>query len=1722
MKTTAAFDSYSEEEADELPDLRMSDRDSSRRTSAQQGPNITVDKAEDDGDGAESPGRRASGSGLRDKMANEIQEMQHMLDTRRMSQMNRRQSLVELIPGFPQLRATEKKKVEKDEFKEELVDTKVTEGSPIGKFRCVFSKPSTRYRWMKNKLEIFQGHKYNFINNGCEYILEIKKVKMEDAGLYTCKINDEVSTTAALDVVEQQKKYNFNQKLPETVHVVRGKDLNLECSVNDPRAHVNWYRSGEKLEMKRRENRCILRIVKARDEDETEFACLVEGDETYTDIIVDDPNWFFNRNLRPQECFEGDKEVVFECEVNEKDAVVKWFFCSNPDVNPMDVSKLQKLEEKDETQYKMESLQRTKRKLTVFNLDMDWHGVIICRTAKKTTVAKLTVKPDVEFKKSLYDTKGIELRKKELMVSLRNPKQHEVYWFKNGEPIQPNERIEVKQNKDDYYLIFNSLELDDEAEYSVKVGKHGCKCNMQVEECEKPPCLAGKLAQMMRVKKGQPFSCSIPVKGFPIPNVALIRNGEPVPETVQLKAIPGPGQVQLVLDDARGATRADRGKYQLKLFNSAGEEYVPFEFEVLDRPDKPGEPLDVMELAHDGCTLMWDPPEDDGGSPITAYDVELMDVADGQWKPFKSVKKEECRVTGLVEGNKYKFRVRAVNAEGHSDWLETTKATLARDPWDPPDPPGPCKLLDWDKNFAELDWTAPKNDNGSPVLKYVIESRSKTSTTWTVAKEVGPKDLKAKVEGLKEGQEYEFRVIAVNKAGSSDPSAPAGPVVAKPRFLKPRIDRMGIKPVNIKAGAPIVLELKFIGEPPPTPVWVVGDNPLAEDIQVESDIGCSKVTIKEGLRKHTGLYRLTVTNEVGEDSAEIEVVVLGKPSRPEGPLQVSEVTKNSCQLSWKPPKDDGGSPIQNYVLQKYDLKKREWETVSEMVAGTTFTANKLQEGHEYLFRVSAETAQGVGEPLETEEPTKIKNPFEEPDAPSPPEILDHNKTFVKIAYKPPRSDGGAPILGYIIERKEIKGTRWTKVTRDRVVELEFTDETVKENKEYEYRVTAVNKAGPSQPSGPSKHVKAKPAKAAPKLNLDSLGLGPGREIRVRAGEPIEIQIPIEGAPKPTITWTRDSRAQMQAAARVTDTEELTGFRVDSAKKADAGTYHVSLTNEHGKEDASIRVVVMDKPDPPEGPLEVKDLLADSCRLQWKPPKDTGGCEILDYIVEMCEEGSGIWEKVPGATDQPTCAVKQLVEGKRYRFRVKAVNRFGVSEPLETSGGAILAKNPFDAPDAPEHLTIEKYDRFQVSLAWKPPKSDGGNPIVGYVIEKKQKGSDWEKATPFVPSTEKLSFNVTSLNEGREYEFRVCAVNAAGLGKPSKATQPLIVRDPVFPAGPPGDLNVDKQKKDGVQLSWAKPKNEGGGKVKDYVVEKKNPDGEWVPVKTVPANERSAFVPMAEGEEAQFRVRAENEAGPGEPTRPTKTLKAENQPEAPRLDLSGLRDLTIKAGQDLVIKIPYTGFPKPTAEFEKDDKDFDATSEGKLSITETPDGDAGQLVYTVAKATGSNSGEYKITLRNSMGKDTGSLRVTVLDKPGPCTGPLEATDIDANQVTLKWAPPKSDGGEPVSNYVLEKRIKGTDEWLPVSSFLSSPTATVKNLEEGKPYEFRVMAENAQGRGEPLQTISPVTPKLPFEPPSACNQPAVEEVTADSVALSWQPPRNNGGSPVTGYIVEKRAK
>lgn len=93
------------------------------------------------------------------------------------------------------------------------------------------------------------------------------------------------------------------------------------------------------------------------------------------------------------------------------------------------------------------------------------------------------------------------------------------------------------------------------------------------------------------------------------------------------------------------------------------------------------------------------------------------------------------------------------------------------------------------------------------------------------------------------------------------------------------------------------------------------------------------------------------------------------------------------------------------------------------------------------------------------------------------------------------------------------------------------------------------------------------------------------------------------------------------------------------------------------------------------------------------------------------------------------------------------------------------------PGPPSKPEVEKVDGKTATVTWRRPAEDGGSDIIGYCVEKKEKkGMRWIRASK--KSIAELSYEVTGLTEGIEYEFRVLAENRAGFGEPSEPSMPV--------------------------------------------------------------------------------------------------------------------------------------------------------------------------------------------------------------------------------------------------------------------------------------------------------------------------------------------------------------
>lgn len=103
---------------------------------------------------------------------------------------------------------------------------------------------------------------------------------------------------------------------------------------------------------------------------------------------------------------------------------------------------------------------------------------------------------------------------------------------------------------------------------------------------------------------------------------------------------------------------------------------------------------------------------------------------------------------------------------------------------DEPGKPGTPEIVDYDNKGVNLKWAPPASDGGAPIEKYIIEKKDRFKPDWEKASEVPGDVTEARVEDLKERGEYQFRVVAVNKAGPSEPSDASKMQIIKHRARK--------------------------------------------------------------------------------------------------------------------------------------------------------------------------------------------------------------------------------------------------------------------------------------------------------------------------------------------------------------------------------------------------------------------------------------------------------------------------------------------------------------------------------------------------------------------------------------------------------------------------------------------------------------------------------------------------------------------------------------------------------------------------------------------------------------------------------------------------------------------------------------------------------------------------------------------------------------------------
>jgi hypothetical protein len=234
------------------------------------------------------------------------------------------------------------------------------------------------------------------------------------------------------------------------------------------------------------------------------------------------------------------------------------------------------------------------------------------------------------------------------------------------------------------------------------------------------------------------------------------------------------------------------------------------------------------------------------------------------------------------------------------------------------------RAADIDANSLTLEWEPPATDGGAPIEKYVVERRDKSDKDWAPVGEVssaGAGKHQLKDDKVVEGKEYYYRVRAVNKAGPGDPCDHGKPfkIMAKPQA--PAFTAGGIQDQRLRVGETIKYEVAISGEPIPEVSWTVKGKPLtsAGRVKIATEKGKTILKIGDAVRSDSGKFTIQLKNKSGQCESSANVTVVGRPDPPQGPLKVSDINAEGATLAWKPPVDDGGEPLEGYIVEAQDV-----------------------------------------------------------------------------------------------------------------------------------------------------------------------------------------------------------------------------------------------------------------------------------------------------------------------------------------------------------------------------------------------------------------------------------------------------------------------------------------------------------------------------------------------------------------------------------------------------------------------------------------------------------------------------------------------------------------------------------------------------------------------------------------------------------------------------------
>ncbi|XP_025834465.1 Down syndrome cell adhesion molecule-like protein Dscam2 isoform X28 [Agrilus planipennis] len=476
-------------------------------------------------------------------------------------------------------------------------------------------------------------------------------------------------------------------------------------------------------------------------------------------------------------------------------------------------------------------------------------------------------------------------------------------------------------------------------------------------------------------------------------------------------------------------------------------------------PEQPPHDTICTTLTAQTIRVSWtSPPLNTANGVIKGYKV-IYGPSDSWFdentKDTKITASSETILHGLKKYTNYSMQVLAYTSGG--DGVRSNPIHCQTEQ-DVPEAPVAIKALVMSSTSILVSWKPPVEPNGivEQYTVYVREAGQAESDelntdskprSQKIVPNIRNQNLSYQAKDLDSKLKYEFWVTASTNIGEGQPSKS---VIVAPSTRVPAKIASFDDSFTTTYKEDVTLPCLAVGVPQPEIVWKIKGVVFTTNDRIRQQPDGS-LFIRDVTRTDAGEYSCNVENSFGQDSVTHQLIVYSPPHSPL--VTLTSTTTNSLTIKLKPHPDDS-EPIHGYTIH-YKPEFGDWETTQVASHTTKFNLENLLCGTRYQLYVTAYNSIGTGDPSDI---LNTRTRGDKPIIPTADKFIEVSSNSITL-HLSAWSDGGCPMLYFVIEHKKKTSSEWIQVSNNVKPGGNFVVLDLDPAIWYHLRVTAHNNAG---------------------------------------------------------------------------------------------------------------------------------------------------------------------------------------------------------------------------------------------------------------------------------------------------------------------------------------------------------------------------------------------------------------------------------------------------------------------------------------------------------------------------------------------------------------------------------------------------------------------------------------------------------------------------------------